>query len=114
MRILNLAKGGPALGQPGDWRCVISAAQGARHLGLDYIHLPIREKLPHAMTSAEEIFVVLTGSATVQANGDRHPLARHGVVFLQHGDQFLPSTEAEHVTLLRCYSLPTVITDKEE
>ena len=114
VRILNLAKGGPALGQPGDWRCVISAAQGARHLGLDYIHLPIREQLPHAMTSAEEIFVVLTGSAAVQANGDRHPLARHGVVFLQHGDQFLLSTEAEPVTLLRCYSLPTVITDKEE
>ena len=28
VRILTLAKGGPALGQPGDWRCVVSAAQG--------------------------------------------------------------------------------------
>ena len=25
VRILTLAKGGPALGQPGDWRCVVSA-----------------------------------------------------------------------------------------
>ena len=32
---------------------------------------------------------------------------RHGVIFLQHGDQFLLSTKAEPVTLLRCYSLPT-------
>ena len=30
----------------------------------------------------------LPGPPTVQANDDRHPLARHGVVFLQHGDQF--------------------------
>ena len=41
VRVFSLAKGGPALGQPGDWRCVVSAGQGARHLGLDYI-TPVR------------------------------------------------------------------------
>ena len=39
--------------------------------------------------------------------GDRHARSRYGVVFLQHGDQFLLTIEAEPVTLLRCYSLPT-------
>ena len=97
----------PPSASPADWRCVVSAAQGARHLGLDHIRLPARQELPHAATSTEEIFVLLAGSAAVQANGDRHPLARHGVIFLQHGDQFVLSTKAEPVTLLRCYSLPT-------
>ena len=106
VRVFSLAKGGPALGQPGDWRCVVSAGQGARHLGLDYIRLSAREDLSHTATSAEEIFVLLAGSAVVQANGDRHALSRYGVVFLQHGDQFLLTTETEPVTLLRCYSLP--------
>ena len=106
VRVLTLAKGGPAIGQPGDWRCVVASAQGARHLGLDHIHLPAPETLSHEATSAEEIFVLLAGSATVQANGNRCPLARYGVVFLQHGDQFVLTTDADRVTLLRCYSLP--------
>ena len=55
VRIFTLAKGGPTLGQPGDWRCVVSEAQGARHLGLDYIGLPAHEDLSHTATSAEDI-----------------------------------------------------------
>ena len=105
VRVLTLAKGGPSIGQPGDWRCVVSAAQGARHLGLDHIRLPARDELPHTAKCAEEIFVLLAGSATIQANGDRHPLARHGVLFLQHGDRFLLTAKADPITLLRCYSL---------
>ena len=104
VRVLSLAKGGPALGQPGDWRCVVSAGQGARHLGLDYIRLPEHEALPHTATSAEEVFVLVEGSATVQANGERRPLARYGVVFLQQGDRLVLTTAPEPVTLLRCYS----------
>ena len=105
VRILSLAKGGPALGQPGDWRCVVSAGQGARHLGLDHIRLPKHGDLSHTATSAEEIFVVVNGSATVQANGEPHPLARHGVLFLRHGERLVLRTEGEPVALLRCYSL---------
>ena len=106
VRVFALAKGGPALGKPGDWRCVVSAGQGARHLGLDYIRLAAREELSHTAASAEEVFVVLTGSATVQADGARLPLARHGVAFLQHGDRLVLHGDAEPITLLRCYSLP--------
>ena len=106
VRILTLAKGGPAIGQPGDWRCVVSAAQGARQLGLDHIRLPAHQNLSHAATSAEEILVLIAGAATVQADGDRHPLAQFAVVFLQHGDQLLLTTDTNPVTLLRCYSLP--------
>ena len=106
VRILTLAKGGPAIGQPGDWRCVVSAAQGARHLGLDHIRLPAQQSLPHTATCAEEIFVLVAGLATVQTNGARHWLKRYGVVFLQHGDQFVLTTDADRITLLRCYSLP--------
>ena len=105
VRILTLAKGGPALGQPGDWRCVVSAAQGARHLGLDHIRLRAHEELTHTATSAEEIFVVVDGSATVQADGDRHALSRHGVLFLRQGDCFMLRTERKPVALLRCYAL---------
>ena len=105
VRILTLAKGGPALGQPGDWRCIVSAGQGARHLGLDHIRLRAHGDLSHTATSAEEIFVVVDGSATIQAHGQPHPLARYGVLFLQHGDRFLLTTEAVPVTLLRCYSI---------
>ena len=92
VRVLTLAKGGPAIGQPGDWRCVVSAAQGACHLGLDHIRLPAQQSLSHAANSAEEIFVLVTGSAAVRTNGNRHPLARYSVVFLQHGDQLLLTT----------------------
>ena len=105
VRILTLAKGGPALGQPGDWRCVVSAAQGARHLGLDHIRLRAQEELTHTATSAEEVFVVVDGSATIQANGQPHPLARYGVLFVRQGDRFELRTEGEPVALLRCYSL---------
>jgi mannose-6-phosphate isomerase-like protein (cupin superfamily) len=105
VRILTLAKGGPAIGQPGDWRCVISAAQGARHLGLDHIRVPANRELPHTATSAEEIFVLLTGSGTVHNNGNPHLLVRHGVLFLQHGDRFLFTTDNHPANLLRCYSL---------
>ena len=105
VRVLTLAKGGPALGQPGDWRCVVSAGQGARHLGLDYIRLPEHQDLSHTATSAEEIFVLLTGSATVHTNGDHHPLARYGVLFLQQGDRLALHTEGDPTALLRCYSL---------
>ena len=84
---------------------MVSAAQGARHLGLDHIGLPVHAELPHTATSAEEVFVLVDGSATVQANSERRPLARYGVVFLQQGDEFLLNTEAEQVTLLRCYSV---------
>ena len=104
-RILTLAKGGPALGEPGDWRCIVSAGQGARHLGLDYMRLSAREELSHTAPSAEEVFVVLTGSATVQADGERLPLARHGVASLQHGDRLVLRTGAEPITLIRCNAL---------
>ena len=105
VRILTLAKGGPALGQPGDWRCVVSAAQGARHLGLDHIRLRAHEELTHTATFAEEIFVVVDGSATIRANGQPHLLARYGVLFLQQGDRLVLRIEGEPLALLRCYSL---------
>ena len=106
VRIFTLAKGGPALNKPGDWRCVVAAGQGARHLGLDYIRLPAEQELTHRAGAAEEVFVVLTGAATVAANGSRHPLPRHGVVFLSPGDRVSVRTDSEAVTLLRCYAQP--------
>ena len=84
---------------------MVSAGQGARHLDLDYIHLPEHQHLSHTANSAEEVFVVINGSAAMQANEESHPLVRYGVLFLRQGDRFLLHTEGEPVALVRCYSL---------
>ena len=47
-----------------------------------------------------------SASAPAQAKGQPQPLARNGVLFLRQGDRFALTTQAEPVTLLRCFSLP--------
>ena len=76
MQILDLFAGRAfRMGKASNWR-IVHPEMGARHLGLDYIRLPEHQDLSHTATSAEEVFVVIDGSATVQANSERRPLAR--------------------------------------
>jgi mannose-6-phosphate isomerase-like protein (cupin superfamily) len=101
-----MTKGGPVFGKPGNWRSVISADRGARHLALDYIQLGAGEGFEHAPEQTEGIYVVIDGAVEVKANEERRELRSHDVIFVSSGDtSILSQTGDGPVVLIYCRAM---------
>jgi mannose-6-phosphate isomerase-like protein (cupin superfamily) len=105
VQITTMTKGGPVFGKPGNWRSVVSAERGAKHLALDYIQLGTSEGFEHKPGRTEEIYVLTAGKAEVTAGSDHWTLEPHDVIFLSPGDAFsLSQSGDEPVTLIHCWA----------
>jgi len=100
VQIIAVARGGPAFGRPGDWRCVASPRNGARHLLVHYITLAAGEGFEHEPVQAEVAYVLLTGQARVTAGDEAWDLKADDVIFLSAGDSFALTATAEQATLV--------------
>lgn len=106
VQVIDMARGGPVFGVPGDWRGVVSREKGSRYLGLDYAELSAGDEFAHQTRSTESIYVLLSGQAAVSANGDDHMLSTHDVVFLSPGDSLsLRQAGTETLKLVLCWAL---------
>jgi mannose-6-phosphate isomerase-like protein (cupin superfamily) len=105
VQIVDMSKGGPVFGRPGDWREVISPARGSRYLGIDFIRLPAYETFDQEPGGTEEIYVVVSGAAGLTSRREQWQLDRYGVVFLAPGDGFGLAAAANGVSLVRCYAV---------
>ena len=70
VQLTTMIKGGPIFGKPGDWRSVVSADRGSKHLALDYIKLDAGQGFDHEAGQTEEIYVLLEGNAEVSSGSD--------------------------------------------
>lgn len=105
VQITAMTKGGPVFGKPGNWRSVVSAERGAKHLTLDYIQLGLGEGFEHEPGQTEEIYVLLDGKARVETGSDHWTLKTRDVIFLNPGDTFsLSQNGAEPVTLVHFWA----------
>ncbi len=106
LQIVAMTKGGPVFGKPGDWRSVVSAERGAKHLALDYIKLGTGEGFQHEPGPTEGVYVLISGKAEVKAGSDHWDLVAHDVIFLKPGDTFsLSQSGDEPVTLVHCWAI---------
>ena len=105
VQITSMSKGGPVFGKPGNWRSIVSAERGAKHLALDYIELDSGEGFQHSSGKTEEIYVLISGAARMQADGEQHNLQAHDVIFLNAGDIFsLSQSGVKSVKLVHCWA----------
>ncbi len=105
VQITAMTKGGPIFGKPGDWRSVVSAERGAKHLALDGIKLNAGEGFEHEPGQTEEIYILLNGKAELEADSDQRNLEANDVIFLSPGDTFsLSQSGTEPVTLVHCWA----------
>jgi len=105
VQIMSMSKGGPVFGKPGDWRSVVSADRGAKHLALDFIQLGAGGGFQHDPGKTEEIYVIIGGEAAVQADGKKCDLQSHDVIFLNAGDTFsLSQSGIEPVSMVHCWA----------
>ena len=106
VQIIEMAKGGPVFGKPGDWRDVISPTRGSKHLGLDYIRLESNEGFDQEPGKTEEVYVVLSGEVEVTSSDKSCNLKTYDVIFLSAGDTFALANRSEDLaTLIRCYAV---------
>jgi len=105
VQIITMAKGGPIFGKPGNWRSVVSAARGAKHLALDYIQLGAGKGFEREPGRTEGIYVLIKGKAELTAGSNHWVLDAHDVISLSPGDTFsLLQTGTEPVTLIHCWA----------
>jgi len=105
VQIITMSKGGPVFDKPGDWRSVVSAGKGAKHLALDYIRLSPGEGFEHEPGQGEEIYVLLAGEAGLDAGGNHYILKPDDVIFLNSGDAFsLSQSGTDPATLIHCWA----------
>lgn len=108
VQITNMTKGGPVFGKPGNWRSVVSAERGAKHLALDYIQLGAGDVFEHRPGQTEEIYVLISGKSEVESGSGHWALEAHDVIFLKPGDTFsLSQSGTEPVTLIHCWAQST-------
>lgn len=106
VQIITLAKGSPAFGKVGEWRNVICAQKGARHMTVDYIRLSSGEGFEHEPEETEVTYVLLSGSAQITSGGNEWALTEDDIIFAGPGDTFLLSQGgAEAVALVRAQAL---------
>jgi mannose-6-phosphate isomerase-like protein (cupin superfamily) len=106
VQIIEMAKGGPVFGKPGDWRDVISPNRGSKHLGLDYIRLESNEGFDQEPGKTEEIYVMLSGEVEVTSSDRSWNLKTYDVIFLSPGDTFsLSNPKQGPATMIRCYAV---------
>jgi len=106
VQIIEMAKGGPVFGKPGDWRDVISPNRGSKHLGLDYIRLESNEGFDQEPGKTEEVYVMLSGEVEVTSSDKSWNLKTYDVIFLSPGDTFALANRKENpATLIRCYAV---------
>ena len=104
--IIEMAKGGPVFGKPGDWRDVVSPGRGSKHLGLDFVRLQTNEGFDQEPGPTEEVYVVLSGQVEVTSSGRSWNLKKHDVIFLSPGDTFsLSNPNQDPATMIRCYAV---------
>ena len=102
VQIISLERGSPVFGKPGDWRNVISAEKGARHLAVDHIRLFPGEGFEHEAQQTEVAYVLLAGSAEVTSGAGKWSLTKDAVIFAGPGDTFaLSQVSAEAAVLIR-------------
>jgi len=105
VQITAMVKGGPVFGNPGDWRSVVSADRGAKHLALDYIKLGVGEGFGHEPGQTEEIYVVLNGKAEVGSDYSEWDLEVSDVIFMDPGDEFsLSQIGLDPVVMVHCWA----------
>ena len=105
VQIASMSKGGPVFGKPGDWRSIVSAERGAKHLALDHIQLGDGEGFQHDPGRTEEIYVLISGEAEMQSGSEKYDLQAHDVIFLNAGDTFsLSQSGIEPVKLVHCWA----------
>ena len=105
VQITTMTKGGPVFGKPGNWRSVVSAERGAKHIALDYIEIGAGEGFKREPVQAEEIYVLTSGKAEVQAGDNHWALEAHDVIFLSPGDTFsLSQSGTEQTRLIHCWA----------
>lgn len=102
--ITAMAKGGPRFGEPGEWRCVFGPANGARHVGLDYLRLAAGQVMDLRTPAAEEVWVVLAGSLEAGDGHTARSLSAGGVVFVRAEDRCrLDAADGDPAVLVRAY-----------
>jgi len=102
VQIITLAKGSPVFGKPCEWRNVICAEKGARHMAVDYIRLSPGEGFEHEPEETEVAYVLLAGGVEVGWRAKEQRLAKDDVIFAGPGDGFAASqVGAEALVLVR-------------
>lgn len=106
VQISAMTKGGPVFGEPGDRRSVVSADRGAKCLALNYIKLGPGEGFEHTQCETEGVYVLISGEAAVESDGEQCNLGKYDVIFLQPCDEFsLSQSGDEPVELVYCWAL---------
>jgi mannose-6-phosphate isomerase-like protein (cupin superfamily) len=105
VQISNITKGGPIFGKPGDWRSVVSAERGAKHLAMEYIKLDTGNNFDHKSSKTEQIYVIISGKSTVNSEDNSWDLGTNDVIFLQSGDKFsLSQVGTNPVIIIHCWA----------
>ena len=106
VQISKLEKGGPVFGKPGNWRSVVSADRGAKHIALDYIELSAGDGFEHEPIAGESIYVLLAGKALLTSGEETSALIADDVLFLNPGDVVTLSQNGnEKLKLIYCRAL---------
>ena len=106
VQISDMTKGGPVFGKSCNWRSVISADRGAKHLALDYIQLDAGQGFQHVPGQTEGVYVLLNGQVEVESDGEHWELVAHDVIFIGSGDKFSLSHRGDGpVEIVYCWAL---------